>query len=121
MTTPWLSINLSSQEALAAWISMLQVVKYCGVAGSKNLNRRSQANAGGGEIFFVLECVGLAVSPLLHELVDAALVDAVHGLLGVGVAGALGVIFAAPGDCRTRARGCHGQRRPQSFDLFYLP
>jgi hypothetical protein len=28
-----LAINhLSNQEALAAWISMLQVVKYCGVA-----------------------------------------------------------------------------------------
>jgi hypothetical protein len=60
MTTPWLSINLSSQEALAAWTSMLQVVKYCGVAGSKNLNHRSHASAGDGEVFFILERVGSA-------------------------------------------------------------
>jgi hypothetical protein len=48
MTTPWLSINLSSQEALAAWTSMLQVVKYCGVAVINEPRRRSHASAGDG-------------------------------------------------------------------------
>jgi hypothetical protein len=54
-----LAINhLSNQEALAAWISMLQVVKYCGVAVIKEPRRRSHASAGGGEVFLVWNASG---------------------------------------------------------------
>jgi hypothetical protein len=43
--------HLSNQEAFAAWISMLQVVKYCGVAVINEPRRRSHASAGDGEVY----------------------------------------------------------------------